>query len=125
MKPFDTAIFLASEGKGRKIVRHKAKQALLFPGGPGRLRFLSPDGPGKADGRLQKGQGGNGYAAGRRETSLARSPSSERSRLEPPQPRPLPSARRSEIAREQMLHVLHDGTRVLRLFHAVHADLGA
>jgi len=34
MKPFDTGIFLASEGRGRKLVRHKAKQVFFSQGFP-------------------------------------------------------------------------------------------
>ena len=46
-KPFDFALFLATEGPGRIIQHHTAKQAFFFQGGPADSVFYLQDGRAK------------------------------------------------------------------------------
>jgi CRP/FNR family transcriptional regulator, cyclic AMP receptor protein len=56
MKPFNTTIFLATEGKGRKIVRHKIKQAFFSQGSPANSVFYLQTGRAKLTVVSKKGK---------------------------------------------------------------------
>ena len=63
---FETATFLATEGPGRSILRHAARQAIFAQGGPADSVFYLQNGPGKTHRRFQERKGSNGHAACRR-----------------------------------------------------------
>ena len=107
MKPFDTAIFLATEGKGRKIVRHKVKQAFFSQGSPADSVFYLQTGRAKLTVVSKRGKEatvtllaagdffGEESIIGSVETRTATASATT-------------VCEALEIAREQMLRVLHE-----------------
>ena len=107
MKPFDTAIFLATEGKGRRIVRHKAKQGFFVQGGLANSVFYLQTGRAKLTVVSKKGKEATVtlLAAGDffGEESIAGAVATRAASASA-----TTSCEALEIAREQMLRVLHE-----------------
>ena len=107
MKPFDTAIFLATGGKGRKIARHKAKQVFFSQGHSADSVFYLQTGRAKLTVVSKKGKEATVtlLAAGDffGEESIVGSVATRTSTASA-----TTVCETMEIERDQMLHVLHE-----------------